>query len=194
MWLLASSRLVWSCSELCFQLLILLLKLFDTLSERLVDFFEGVIASVASNVASPDFGSAVRAGELDGLALVQPVQPERFFEVEHPICVGAPWNFAFDFVSARLPVLLALLVRELLGALVAVEQRRVQRLKHESVDILAKVDRAAAVGARVLSLPPLRDAGVAAKLIAFLALFRVLNDHEADRAGEILVELGRSLL
>ena len=77
-----------------------MLKLSDALSERLVDFFEGVIASVASNVAALDLGSAVGAGELDGLALVQPVQPERFFEVKHPICVGAPWNFAFDFVSA----------------------------------------------------------------------------------------------
>ena len=100
LWLLACSWLGWSCSELCFQLLVLLLKLFDTLSERLVDFFEGVIASVASNVATLDLGSAVGAGELDSLALVQPVQPERLFEVEHPICVGAPWNFAFDFVTA----------------------------------------------------------------------------------------------
>ena len=91
-------------------------------------------------------------------------------------------------------MLLTLIVRELLGALIAVEQGRIQRLKHKSVDVFAKIYRAAAVGARVLSLPPLLDAGVAAKLIAFLALFRVLYDHEADRAGEILVELGRSLL
>ena len=41
---------------------------------------------------------------------------------------------------------------------------------------------------------PLADAGGADKLIALLALFRLLDDLQAYRATEILVQVGRGLL
>mgnify|MGYP007004939532 CR=1 FL=1 len=50
------------------------------------------------------------------------------------------------------------------------------------------------IGARVVLLLPLSDAQVAAELVAVRAFFRVFDHHQADRAREVLVKTGNSLL
>lgn len=60
--------------------------------------------------------------------------------------------------------------------------------------MLTQVELNTAIWARVLFTFPLRDARVAAELIAVLALLRILNDHEADSAGEVLIKLRCCLL
>ena len=131
---------------------------------------------------------AKAALQLNFRALFHPVIPQGIYIGKCSSRVPAA-KVARDGAPALLPVVVPLLISKLLVALIAVELCRVQTLHHESVHGLAEVELRAAVGARVLFLLPLLNAGAAGELVALEALFGVFYYHEADRARKVLVHL-----
>jgi len=85
-------------------------------------------------------------------------------------------------------MLVPFLIRERGRALVTAELSRIEGLHDKAVDFIAQVYLCPAVRASVFTQSPLLDARAAAKLVAILALFGLLDDHEADCAGKVLIE------
>ena len=116
------------------------------------------------------------------------MQPQRLFEVEFLTCLLTAFKTADKARLTLLPVLVSLVIAEHdVRAVFTVEERRIQLLHDKSVDMARQADGHSAVGARVVVLLPLVEAGAAAQLVALKALAWVLNNVQADRACEVLV-------
>ena len=149
---------------------------------------EDRLAAVLCSLGALQLGLAYAALDLDLVALIQPVQPQRLFEVEFLTCLLTAFKTADKARLTLLPVLVSLVIAEHdVRAVFTVEERRIQLLHDESVNMARQADGHSAVGARVVVLLPLVEAGAAAQLVALKALAWVLNNVQADRACEVLV-------
>lgn len=92
--------------------------------------------------------------EINLLAFFEPVIFQLIEGVKLDVCTMTAGKLTKDYKPTGLPVASTSLVVEDLGALVALESRAVKRLHHEPIHVLAQVQVATAVRARVVPMCP----------------------------------------
>lgn len=87
------------------------------------------------------------------------------------------------------PVLLTLLICKRSGAILTAKLGSIEGLHSKAIDLVTKPNHAAASGAGIVLCTPLSETIFTAKLVAAEALLGRLYDLDANRAGEVLVNL-----